>query len=86
MKKVRSFLVKGVSAIVMLGTPAVAQQPQKPNVVFILADNVGYGDLGPYGGGEMRGAATPQIDRLAREGLKLTQFLVEPGVRRHGRR
>ena len=79
MKKVRSFLLKGVSAIVMLGTPAVAQQPQKPNVVFILADNVGYGDLGPYGGGEMRGAATPQIDRLAREGLKLTQFLVEPG-------
>jgi arylsulfatase A-like enzyme len=32
--------------------PAVAQQ-QKPNVVFILADNVGYGDLGPYGGGEL---------------------------------
>ena len=34
--------------------PAVAQQ--KPNVVFILADNVGYGDLGSYGGGELRGA------------------------------
>ena len=51
----------------------------KPNVVFILADNVGYGDLGPYGGGEMRGAPTPRIDGLAREGLRLTQFLVEPG-------
>ena len=60
-------------------TPLVAQQPQKPNVVFILADNVGYGDLGPYGGGELRGAPTPRIDQLAREGLKLTQFLVEPG-------
>ena len=46
----------------------------KPNVVFILADNVGYGDLGPYGGG----APTPRIDQLAREGLRLTQFLVEP--------
>src|SRR5579862_6456659 len=56
----------------------VAQQPEKPNVVFILADNVGYGDLGPYGGGELRGAPTPRIDQLAREGLKLTQFLVEP--------
>ena len=55
-----------------------AQQPQKPNVVFILADNVGYGDLGPYGGGELRGAPTPRIDQLAREGLRLTQFLVEP--------
>lgn len=52
---------------------------QKPNVVFILADNVGYGDLGPYGGGELRGMPTPRIDQLAREGLRLTQFLVEPG-------
>jgi arylsulfatase len=52
--------------------------PRTPNVVFILADNVGYGDLGPYGGGELRGAPTPRIDQLAREGLRLTQFLVEP--------
>src|SRR5579871_5428758 len=57
---------------------AFAQQPQKPNVVFVLADNVGYGDLGSYGGGELRGAPTPRLDRLAREGLRLTQFLVEP--------
>src|SRR5271167_1185518 len=52
---------------------------KKPNVVFILADNVGYGDLGPYGGGELRGAPTPRTDQLAREGLRLTQFLVEAG-------
>jgi hypothetical protein len=45
---------------------------------FILADNVGYGDLGAYGGGELPGAPTPSIDQLAREGLRLTQFLVEP--------
>ena len=45
----------------------------------ILADNVGYGDLGPYGGGELRGAPTPRIDQLANEGLRLTQYLVEPG-------
>jgi len=51
---------------------------KKPNVVFILADNVGYGDLGPYGGGELRGAPTPRIDQLAQEGLRFTQFLVEP--------
>jgi arylsulfatase A-like enzyme len=57
--------------------PATAQQ-NKPNVVFILFDNVGYGDLGPYGGGELRGAPTPRIDQLAREGLRLSQFLVEP--------
>jgi arylsulfatase len=51
---------------------------KKPNVIFILADNVGFGDLGPYGGGELRGAATPRIDQLSAEGLRLTQFLVEP--------
>src|ERR1700730_2680492 len=57
---------------------AFAQQSNKPNVVFILADNVGYGDLGSYGGGELRGAPTPRLDALAQEGLRLTQFLVEP--------
>ena len=57
---------------------AAPAQGEKPNVVFILADNVGYGDLGPYGGGELRGAPTPRIDQLAAEGLRLTQFLVEP--------
>ena len=61
----------------MAALPAMAQQ-NKPNVVFILADNVGYGDMGPYGGGELRGFPTPRIDQLAREGLRLTQYLVEP--------
>ena len=42
----------------------------RPNVVLILADNVGYGDLGCYGGGELRGAPTPRLDQLAREGLR----------------
>ena len=65
-----------VGATLYAAPPAAAQQ--KPNVIFILADNVGYGDLGPYGGGELRGYPTPNADRLAREGLRLTQFLVEP--------
>ena len=71
-------LMASVAVVTVASTPAAAQQPQKPNVVFILADNVGYGDLGPYGGGELRGAPTPNIDQLAREGLRLTQYLVEP--------
>ena len=58
--------------------PARSAGGQKPNVVFILSDNVGYGDLGPYGGGELRGCPTPRLDQLAREGLRLTQYLVEP--------
>ncbi len=65
---------------VFVSLPLMAQENKqnKPNVVFILADNVGYGDMGPYGGGELRGAPTPNIDLLASEGLRLTQFLVEP--------
>jgi len=66
-----------VAAATITTVPTAAQQ-QAPNVVFILADNVGYGDLGSYGGGELRGAPTPRLDQLAREGLRLTQFLVEP--------
>jgi len=65
--------------MVAFNTSAAQAADQKPNVVFILADNVGYGDMGPYGGGELRGYPTPRTDRLAREGLRLTQFLVEPG-------
>ena len=60
-----------------LVTPASAQQ-QQPNILFILGDNIGYGDIGAYGGGELRGAPTPRIDQLAAESLRLTQFLVEP--------
>jgi len=63
--------------ILLIALSAGAQD--KPNVVFMLADNLGYGDLGCYGGGETRGMPTPRIDKLATEGLRFTQFLVEPG-------
>ncbi len=48
-----------------------------PNIVLILADNLGWGELGCYGGGILRGAPTPRIDALAAEGLRLTNFNVE---------
>ncbi len=41
----------------------------RPNVVLILTDDLGYGDLGSYGS---KDAKTPNIDRLAREGVRLT--------------
>jgi len=65
-------------AIQPLLVHTASAQQQKPNILFILADNIGYGDIGVYGGGELRGAPTPRIDRLATESLRLTQFLVEP--------
>jgi arylsulfatase A-like enzyme len=50
---------------------------KKPNIVFILMDNLGYGEVGAYGGGVTRGAPTPRLDRLATEGTRLTNFNVE---------
>ena len=54
---------------------------KQPNVVLVLMDNFGYGEIGVYGGGAMRGAPTPRIDSIAREGLQLTNFNVEGGIR-----
>src|SRR5262249_35914882 len=48
-----------------------ADPPRRPNVVFILADDLGYGDLGCYGQKRIR---TPHLDRMAREGMRFTQF------------
>lgn len=58
--------------------PAQAQPAdRKPNIVFMLADNLGYGELGIYGGGILRGAPTSRIDKLASEGMRLLNFNVE---------
>ena len=60
---------------------AVAQSStapgEKPNILFMLVDNLGYGELGVYGGGATRGAPTPRIDKLADEGLRLTNMNME---------
>lgn len=48
-----------------------------PNIVLIVADNLGWGELGCYGGGALRGAPTPHIDALAAQGLLLQNFNVE---------
>ena len=50
---------------------------QQPNIVLILADNLGWGELGCYGGGVLRGAPTPRIDKLASEGVRFLNFNVE---------
>ncbi len=61
-------------ASIFFGTPVYADNP---NIILINMDNFGYGELGVYGGGITRGAATPRIDQLANEGLRLTNFNVE---------
>jgi arylsulfatase A-like enzyme len=51
--------------------------PDKPNVVFFHVDNLGYGELGCYGGGILRGADTTRIDAFAREGFQLLNYAPE---------
>jgi len=58
-------------------TATPAAKALRPNIVFILADNAGYGDLGCYGSKLHR---TPNLDRLAAEGLRLTSFYSASGV------
>ena len=72
MKRV-AMLTLAVLALVNTASAAATT----PNIVFILADNLGYGELGVYGGGVLRGAPTPRIDQLAGEGLRLLNFNVE---------
>ena len=56
-----------LASLPFLGVNAPAQaQAQKPNIILILADDFGYGDAGPYGGGEGRGMPTPSLDRTTR--------------------
>jgi arylsulfatase A-like enzyme len=50
---------------------------KKPNMVVFFWDNLGWGEVGCYGGGVLRGAATPRIDELASDGLRLLNFNVE---------
>jgi len=51
---------------------------RKPNVLIFLVDDMGWGDPGVYGGGEAVGAPTPNIDRMAMDGLKLTSTYAQP--------
>lgn len=66
------------SLIVFTSTTLMAaEKADKPNIVLVLMDNFGYGEVGVYGGGVLRGAATPNIDSIAAEGFQLTNYNVE---------
>ncbi|MCB9383922.1 MAG: sulfatase [Bryobacterales bacterium] len=62
------------AALLAVGA-AAAQRPERPNFIYIMADDQGYGDLGVQGHPYIR---TPNIDRIAREGVRLTDFYAQP--------
>lgn len=76
-------ILRSSAAAFILGctavAPAVAQTVrEKPNIILLVSDDTGWGDLGAYGGGEGRGAPTPSLDRMAREGLQFWSFYGQP--------
>ena len=71
------FFVRPLMLLALCLPVHAVQAATPPNILLILMDNFGYGELGVYGGGEIRGAPTPRIDQLAAEGIRLTNFNVE---------
>ena len=67
-----------LASALAIGAVPVAAQEKKPNIILIVSDDTGYGDLGPYGGGEGRGMPTPAIDQLAEEGMTFMSFYAQP--------
>lgn len=60
-----------VAALLVIALPGFSRSVPRPNIVLILADDLGYGSLGCYGNAEVK---TPNIDRLAADGVRLTDF------------
>jgi arylsulfatase len=76
--KIRALLLGlAMSSIILglfTGTAVAAQQSKRPNILLIVADDMGYSDLGSYGG-EIK---TPVLDGLAQKGMRYTDFYVSP--------
>jgi len=71
------FLSLLFSGAVLFAERTAVQSRIQPNIILLLADNLGYGDVGSFGSQLHR---TPNIDRLAEEGIRLTSFYVSSGV------
>ena len=65
-----------VLAVSLLSQPGHARQT-RPNVIIVLADDLGIGDIGPYGASMI---ATPNLDRMAAEGITLTDFYAAANI------
>ncbi|AHG89762.1 sulfatase [Gemmatirosa kalamazoonensis] len=66
-----ALLASGCGASVSAPSSLVGASVDPPNVIFVMADDLGYGDIGPYGQTRI---LTPNLDRMARQGLRFTQF------------
>ncbi|WP_211907430.1 arylsulfatase [Pikeienuella piscinae] len=80
--RISSVLPAIAVGVTALAAPAMAQDQSaaggKPNILLIVSDDTGWGDLGPYLGGAARGMPSPAIDKLASEGMFFTNFYGQP--------
>ena len=77
MCQLRIWLLAFLVPLMWMSPPCIAAAQDKPNIVLVFMDNFGWGEPGFNGGGIIRGAPTPRLDKLADEGLRLTNFNVE---------
>jgi arylsulfatase A len=69
--------MRSISLIIFIALSLTTYAQRKPNIVFILADDLGYGDLGYYG---QKLIKTPNLDKLAAKGIRFTQFYAGTSV------
>ena len=67
------FRVLAAGMLLLEASAWAAPQSAKPNIVIMFIDDMGYGDIGPFGN---KVNQTPHLDRMAEEGIKLTQYYV----------
>jgi len=65
--------MKKLIVLTVLTATSLVMAVEKPNIVLIFIDDMGYGDIGPFGSTVNK---TPELDRMAKEGMKLTNFYV----------
>ncbi len=75
--KSRCVCAAATVVLLLFGCLATAAPTTRPNIIFVLVDDMGYADLGCYGAKDIR---TPHIDRLAREGVRFTDFYANAPV------
>ena len=77
MKNGMRLSMASLAAMSSVSCLAAQEADTRPNVIIILADDLGYGDLGCYGHPIIK---TPNLDRMASEGMRMTQFYSAAGV------
>ncbi len=74
MKNIKTFIIPGFILLLLQTNCIESQIIKQPNIIFILADDLGYGDVKSFGG-ELSKIPTPNFDRLANEGMRFTHAL-----------